>query len=97
MAAILTCPDEHELLPIATGEPAGAAIAQHLEACPDCRNRVEQLRAELTALRLDLEGGAQPPSTEPDPAVNGGGEPSSGGTVMVQREMEKPGLGDKVD
>ncbi len=60
MAAILTCPDEHELLPVATGEPAGDAVEQHLDACPTCRERVEQLRAELTALRLDLGDGSGP-------------------------------------
>ena len=75
MAAILTCPDEHELLPVATGEPAGEAIERHLDACPTCRERVERLRAELAALRLDLEGGVTPPSTEPDPAVDHDDEP----------------------
>jgi anti-sigma factor ChrR (cupin superfamily) len=70
MAAISTCPDEPELLAVATGEPAGAAIEWHLDVCPGCRERVERLRAELTALRRDLEGGVTPPSTEPDPAVN---------------------------
>jgi serine/threonine protein kinase len=82
MAPILTCPDEHELLPVATGEPAGDAIEGHLEGCPDCRERVERLRAELTALRQDLEGGVTPLSTEPDPAVNLDGKPSSGGTTL---------------
>ena len=60
MAAISTCPDEHELLPVATGEPAGEAIERHLDACPICRKRVELLRAELTALRRDLGDGAGP-------------------------------------
>jgi hypothetical protein len=35
MTAISTCPDEPELLPVATGEPAGEAIARHLDACPN--------------------------------------------------------------
>jgi hypothetical protein len=83
MAAISTCPDEHELLPVATGEPAIEAIEEHLDACPACRERVEQLRAELTALRLDLEGGVIPASTEPDPAMNHDGEPTGGGTTLA--------------
>jgi hypothetical protein len=57
MAAISTCPDEPELLAVATGEPAGAAMERHLDACPDCRERVERLRAELMALRQDFRGG----------------------------------------
>jgi predicted Ser/Thr protein kinase len=83
MTAISTCPDESELLPVATGEPAGEAIERHLDACPICAGRVELLRAELTSLRQDLEGGMTPPSTEPDPAVNHDGEPSSGGTTFA--------------
>jgi hypothetical protein len=60
MTAISTCPDEHELLPVATGEPAGEAIGRHLEACPICRGRMDLLRAELAALRHDLGDGASP-------------------------------------
>ena len=41
MGPILTCPEEGELLAVATGEPTVVAIAQHLEGCPDCRERVE--------------------------------------------------------
>src|SRR5262249_38283912 len=75
-------PEEHELLPVATGELAIEAIQGHLDSCPTCRERVEQLRAELTALRLDLEGGVIPASTEPDPAMNHDGEPTGGGTSL---------------
>ncbi len=82
MTAISTCPDEPELLPVATGEPAGDAIERHLDACPICRGRVELLRAELTALRHDLGDEVKPPSTEPDPAVNRDGEPTGGGTTL---------------
>ena len=82
MAPILTCPDEHELLAVATGEPAVETIEQHLAGCPECRDRLERLRAELAALRRDLEGEVTSPSTEPDPAVNPDGKPSSDGTTL---------------
>src|SRR5271170_8088038 len=82
MSRILTCPDEHELLMVATGEPAVVAIDKHLEGCPECRERVERLRAEVAALRRDLEGGVTPASTEPDPAVGHAGAASSDGTTL---------------
>jgi hypothetical protein len=82
MTAISTCPDESELLPAATGEPADDAIARHLDGCPICAGRVELLRAELTALRRDLGDAVKPASTEPDPAVDRQGEPSAGGTTL---------------
>jgi serine/threonine protein kinase len=84
MAAISTCPDEHELLPIAMGDPADEAMKSHLDACPICRERVERLRAELTALQLDLEGEVKSPSTEPDPAVSHDGKPPGVGTTLTE-------------
>jgi hypothetical protein len=66
MAAILTCPDEPELLAVATGEPADEATERHLDACPICRGLVERLHAELTALRRDPGGGERPAATERD-------------------------------
>jgi hypothetical protein len=78
MAAIVTCPDEYELLPVATGEPAGEAIEGHLDTCPACRGRMERLRAELSELRREF-GGAVP--SEPiglGPAAGPEGEPSGG-------------------
>jgi hypothetical protein len=50
MSAVSTCPDESELLPLATGEPASEAIGRHLDARPACRGRMERLRAEVSAL-----------------------------------------------
>jgi serine/threonine protein kinase len=82
MTAISTCPDESELLPVATGEPASEAIERHLEACPISAGRVELLRAELTALRHDPGDEVKPASTEPDPAADHGGEPSGDGTTL---------------
>jgi serine/threonine protein kinase len=82
MTTISTCPDEAELLPAATGEPADEAIARHLDGCPICASRVELLRAELTALRRDLGDEVKLASTEPDPAVDRQGEPSAGGATL---------------
>lgn len=82
MAPIPTCPDEAQILPVAAGDPAGDALREHLEGCPDCRERVEQLRAELEALRRDVENKTPSPWTEPDPAVDHDGELSGGGTTV---------------
>ena len=82
MTAISMCPDEHELLPVATGDPVGEAIEQHLDACPICAGHVELLRAELTAPRHDLGDAVKPASAEPDPAVAREGEPSGGETTF---------------
>jgi serine/threonine protein kinase len=82
MTSILTCPDEPELLAVATGEPIASAMEQHLESCPACRERLERLRAELADLRRDFESGWINPLTEPDPAVNPDGKPSSDGTTL---------------
>ncbi len=54
MSRMMTCPDEHELLVVATGEPAAVAIDEHLEGCEECRERVDRLRAELSALRREF-------------------------------------------
>jgi predicted Ser/Thr protein kinase len=82
MAPILTHPDEAAILPVAAGDPAEGPLAEHLEGCPGCRERVERLRTELAALRLDLDGGMTPPSNERDPALSPIGKPSSGGTTL---------------
>lgn len=82
MGAISTCPDEPALLPIALGDPAVGAVQDHLDTCPACRGRVERLRAELSALQLDLDGEADTPSTEPDPAIDRTGKPAGGTTTV---------------
>ncbi len=49
------CPDDHEFLPLATGDdlalPQEARLETHLEACPACRERFERLRADIRELR----------------------------------------------
>jgi serine/threonine protein kinase len=84
MTGILTCPDQHELLPIAAGEPAGEAIKQHLDACKACRGRVERLRADLAALH-GLVGGVAADRPGPDPAADPEGESSGGPTTLFPR------------
>jgi predicted Ser/Thr protein kinase len=49
--ATTSCPDEAQLLPAALGQPVSAEAQAHLEGCPDCRRRVERLRAAVGALR----------------------------------------------
>ena len=78
MTAISTCPDEHELLPLATGEPAEAAVERHLSTCPACRGRVERLRAEVSELRRELGGAPAADPSTPDPAAEGQGKPADG-------------------
>src|SRR5438105_8027676 len=82
MAPMLTCPDEHELLRIAMGEPVDPALLERVDGCSTCRARVERLRAEVASLVVSFDDGVKSPSTEPDPAVNPDGEPSSGGTTL---------------
>ncbi len=82
MSRTTTCPDEHELLGVATGEPAAHAIAGHLAGCPDCRGRVDRLRAELVALRRDFDDRTHLPSAEPNPAVGHAGAACRGVTSL---------------
>jgi predicted Ser/Thr protein kinase len=89
MTSISTCPDEHELLSVATGEPAGEAIARHLDACPICAGRVELLRAELTALHQDLGDGAGPAGdAAPEPI---GPEAAAAARARAESPPERPG------
>jgi predicted Ser/Thr protein kinase len=74
MTTISTCPDEHELLPIATGEPADDAVMRHVEACPDCRERLDRLRAEVSELSRELGEAMPADATGPEPAAGGEGE-----------------------
>jgi predicted Ser/Thr protein kinase len=82
MSRTTTCPDEHELLGVATGESAVDAIAGHLAGCLDCRGRVDRLRAELVALRRDFDDRTHLPSAEPNPAVDPAGAACRGVTSL---------------
>ena len=79
-----TCPQDHELLPIAAGEPADGAVSGHVSECPACRERVHRLAAEVRALRrahaaVLTEPWPEPsatggPAVGPGPGVPGGTE-----------------------
>ncbi len=50
MPSSLTCPDDAELLAAAAGELMGEGLQAHLGQCTRCRNRLEQIEAELALL-----------------------------------------------
>ncbi len=58
------CPPEEELIPLATGETAADSVQTHLRSCPACRQRVQQLQAEVSDLRKSLHVG---PAATPSP------------------------------
>jgi serine/threonine protein kinase len=89
MTDISTCPDEHELLPAATGEPVGDAIERHLGGCPICRGRVDLLRAELTALHHDLADGPGPVGDAASEPV--GPEAAAAARARAEAQPERPG------
>src|SRR5262245_23932111 len=64
--AMISCPDEAELLPAALGQPVPGEVRAHLEGCCDCRRRVERLRSEVDALRAapTTESYQGPPHSE---------------------------------
>ena len=48
---VTACPEEHELLVLATEGLADPAIRAHLDGCADCRERLARLGAEVATLR----------------------------------------------
>ncbi len=51
MPSSLTCPDDAELLAAAAGERMGEEVRSHLDQCSGCRERLEQIKAELALLQ----------------------------------------------
>ena len=78
MRTMTSCPDEHRLLQVATGEPDGESIQDHLDDCPACCGRVQRLRAELSAVRRVLGDGAGADPIGPGPEEPPGGELAAG-------------------
>jgi hypothetical protein len=77
------CPEETDLLRIALEEPVEPAVLGHVDGCSQCRQRVEQLRAEVKS----LAGHFQNHGMTGDSTTEGGsdrsepGEPSSAGAT----------------
>jgi len=58
-----TCPDDAELLAAAAGEPMLEEVRSHLDQCLACRERLEQIRAELALLQHRVPADALAPAT----------------------------------
>jgi hypothetical protein len=71
MPSSLTCPDDAELLAVASGDPPSAELEAHLANCPICPERLELLRAEVGQLRGRLSVVPLIPSTASDAAFDG--------------------------
>jgi tRNA A-37 threonylcarbamoyl transferase component Bud32 len=74
-----TCPDEADLLAMATGESPPAAVADHLKDCATCRERLKQLQGEITSLRKAVSGGRSSILTPPAAPVREAGGPGEAG------------------
>ncbi|MGO9470543.1 MAG: hypothetical protein ACLQIB_42180 [Isosphaeraceae bacterium] len=77
-----SCDKMAELLAIAGGEPARSATIEDVEACVQCRQRLEQLRTKQAVLGRVQLAGKSGPSTEPerDRSADQPSSRSSGGT-----------------
>ncbi len=76
MVLSLTCPDDAELLAVVVGEGPSEELREHLDVCPKCPGRLEQLRTEVAVLRERPPEAPLSPSTagepEADPATANG-------------------------
>ncbi len=52
MKTVISCPEEHELLAVLTGESVGESVRAHLYDCSECNLRLERLRDEVSAIRV---------------------------------------------
>jgi serine/threonine protein kinase len=50
------CLDDHDLLPLTTGETVAGEIEAHLDTCPSCRQRLTRLETEVADLRQARRG-----------------------------------------
>jgi hypothetical protein len=74
-----TCPEDHDLLPLASGEQATGEVTDHVVGCPACSERVDRLTAEVRSLRRSSAGAsAGLHGTGP---ADGSGSGSSGATA----------------
>jgi eukaryotic-like serine/threonine-protein kinase len=70
MPSSLTCPDDAELLAVASGESISEGLRTHLGDCSKCRERLERFQAELALLREQPPETALSPSTVSQPGSN---------------------------
>jgi predicted Ser/Thr protein kinase len=90
MTSMTTCPDEAELLAVALGEPTDDAIRRHADKCPTCGERVDRLRAEVSALPRDLGEGPAAEANGPVREERGGepsGEPTAPFPMVTTRDF----------
>src|SRR5690242_14638430 len=66
------CPPDEELVPLLAGDPAAATVRGHLDTCPRCRARLDQMRTEVYLLRsLPAASAAAAPAAAARPATIG--------------------------
>jgi Protein kinase domain len=54
MKTLITCPEDHELLALLAGDSAAEPLRAHAQECPQCKLRLDRLRAEVSAIRMML-------------------------------------------
>jgi predicted Ser/Thr protein kinase len=86
MDSTLTCPDEAELLAVATGESISQELRAHLADCSNCRVRLEQFQAEVLLLREQPAEPRLAPATASEPAS----DPASAGSRADQPHATAP-------
>jgi len=93
----MVCPDDHELLAVASGEEITPDVRSHLDACSDCRQRLVRLQAEVSNLRDALGTLTFPPletnDWEPAPSTVPS-RPQSIGKYLVLDELGRGGQAD---
>jgi predicted Ser/Thr protein kinase len=64
------CPQDEELLPLATREPGSDRARSHLDSCASCRQRVDRLQAEVETLRQAAQDTPALSAVQPDEAAS---------------------------
>ena len=63
----MTCPTDHELLPLLTEQSGMIAVREHVASCLHCRDRLQRLECEVRTLREIRGDPSSPPPCEPEP------------------------------